>query len=81
MYLSAVSPPTSVWVGRSILSTRSVIQLFTAFVASTAFHAQELGFRTILIDDCSRGINEQNILAAYEKLGSWWGLVVQVTSC
>ena len=24
---------------------------------STAFHANELGFRTILIDDCSRGID------------------------
>ena len=25
------------------------------FAGSTAFHANELGFRTILIDDCSRG--------------------------
>ena len=36
-------------------------------VASTAFHALELGFRTVLIDDCSRGINKENIAAAYEK--------------
>ena len=36
-------------------------------VASTAFHALELGFRTVLIDDCSRGIDKRNIEAAYEK--------------
>ena len=45
--------------------------------ASTAFHALELGFRTILIDDCSRGIDEKNIEAAYEKIQSWHGLVIQ----
>ena len=47
------------------------------FTASTAFHALELGFRTILIDDCSRGIDEKNIAAAYEKIHSWHGLVIQ----
>ena len=36
-------------------------------VASTAFHALELGFRTVLIDDCSRGIDRKNIEATYEK--------------
>ena len=45
--------------------------------ASTAFHALEVGFRTVLIDDCSRGIDEKNIEAAYEKIQSWHGLVVQ----
>ena len=44
--------------------------------ASTAFHALEVGFRTVLIDDCSRGIDEKNIAAAYEKIESWHGLVV-----
>ena len=51
------------------------MQYFAA--ASTAFHANELGFRTILIDDCSRGINEDNIEASYNKLKSEFGCVVQ----
>jgi len=46
-------------------------------VGSTAFHANELGFRTILIDDCSRGINDDNIKATYDKLRSEWACVVQ----
>merc|ERR1712227_492577 len=46
-------------------------------VASTAFHANELGFRTILIDDCSRGINDDNIAASYDKLKTEWACVVQ----
>lgn len=45
--------------------------------ASTAFHANELGFRTILIDDCSRGINDDNIAASYDKLKTEWACVVQ----
>ena len=31
------------------------------FSASTAFHALELGFRTILIEDCSRGIRSLSL--------------------
>ena len=32
---------------------------------STAFHANELGFRTILIDDCSRGTDNTDIDCHY----------------
>ena len=45
--------------------------------ASTAFHAQELGFRTILVDDCSRGINLENISECFKKIKSELGCVVQ----
>ena len=46
-------------------------------IGSTAFHANELGFRTILIDDCSRGINDENIAATFDKLKTEWACVVQ----
>ena len=46
-------------------------------IASTAFHAQDLGFRTILIDDCSRGINNDNISNCFEKIKNSFGCVVQ----
>merc|ERR1719219_1110018 len=46
-------------------------------VASTAFHALELGFRTILIDDCSRGIDGADIDRTFEKIREQNGLVVQ----
>ena len=46
-------------------------------VASTAFHAQELGFRTILVDDCSRGIDTTNISNCFDKIRSEFGCVVQ----
>ena len=46
------------------------------FSASTAFHAMELGFRTMVIEDCSRGIDENSIKAAYEKVRKGWGLIV-----
>ena len=49
---------------------------FSSLSASTAFHAIELGFRTILIDDCSRGIDEKSINTAYEKVRNGWGMVV-----
>ena len=45
--------------------------------ASTAHHANELGFRTVLIDNCSRGINDQNIQATFERLKAEWACVVQ----
>lgn len=51
------------------------MQCFAA--GSTAFHANELGFRTILIDDCSRGINEDNIQSTFNKLKSEFACVVQ----
>lgn len=46
-------------------------------VASTAFHAQELGYRTILVEDASRGIKEPDIQAAFTKLREAHGCVVQ----
>ena len=64
---------------------RKIRQYFTAntermtgcyFSASTAFHAMELGFRTMVIEDCSRGIDENSIKAAYEKVRRRWGLIV-----
>ena len=53
-----------------------ILIIITNLSASTAFHALELGFRTVLIDDCSRGIDEKNIEAAFEKIHSWHGLVI-----
>ena len=46
------------------------------YAASTAFHAQELGFRTILVDDCSRGINMKDIEATKEKIKENNGCVI-----
>ena len=46
------------------------------FAAWTAFHGQELGFRTALIDDCSRGIQEDAIKNTIEKVKSNHGVVV-----
>ena len=47
------------------------------FSASTAFHALELGFRTVLVDDCSRGIDEIDIKNSFERIRAQNGLVVQ----
>lgn len=49
------------------------------FSASTAFHGLELGFRTALIDDCSRGIQSDGIKNTIEKVKSNHGVVVQST--
>lgn len=46
-------------------------------VAFTASHSQELGFRTILVEDASRGIQEPEIKATFEKLREGDGCVVQ----
>lgn len=46
-------------------------------VASTAFHALELGFRTILVEDCSRGIRDDNIKTTFERVRSEYGCVVK----
>ena len=48
----------------------------TNFSASTAFHAQELGFRTVLVDDCSRGINSADIEKTKEKIKENNGCVI-----
>ena len=44
---------------------------------ATALHAQELGFRTILIDDCSRGIRMDDIKSTIQKIKDNHGLIVQ----
>ncbi|XP_023343129.1 uncharacterized protein LOC111712678 [Eurytemora carolleeae] len=48
-------------------------------VASTAFHALELGFRTALVSDASRGINLENINAAYNRIKEEHGVIVNST--
>ena len=53
-----------------------ILQLKMATVASTAFHAQELGFRTILVDDCSRGINSEGIEKTKQKIRENNGVVI-----
>ena len=66
------------------LLTDSIQLIFHAFlqsehdeiIASTAFHAQELGFRTILVDDCSRGINSADIEKTKEKIRENNGCVI-----
>ena len=47
------------------------------FAASTAMHSLELGFRTILVDDCSRGIDGDDIKKTFERVREGNGLVVQ----
>lgn len=42
-------------------------------------HAQELGFRTILIDDCSRGIQMDAIKNTMKKIEENHGLVVKAS--
>ena len=58
-------------------SKKTFIMIFCTYVGFTAFHAQELGFRTILIDDCSRGITNENINNTFDKIKSQYGCVVQ----
>jgi len=48
-------------------------------VASTAFHALELGFRTTLVEDASRGIKNDNINAAFKRIREEYGCVVNST--
>ena len=45
-------------------------------LASTAYHAIELGFRTVLIEDCSRGIRDESINSTFEKVKASHGCVV-----
>lgn len=44
-------------------------------VAATALHAISHGYRTIIIDDCSRGTDFEKILIAKEKIISKHGIV------
>ena len=46
------------------------------YSGSTAFHAIELGFRTCLVEDASRGINNENINKAFEKIREEYGCVI-----
>ena len=46
-------------------------------VASTAYHAQELGFRTVLVDDASKGINHDGIKGTIQKIKDNHGCVVE----
>ena len=45
--------------------------------AWTAFHALELGFRTILIEDACRGISVEGIKDTFKKIREENGLVVK----
>ena len=67
---------TDVCVGNVDQVSQSVLTT-NIHSASTAHHANELGFRTILIDNCSRGINHQNIQDTFERLKAEWACVVQ----
>ena len=55
---------------------RFLTSVILYLLASTAYHSLELGFRTILIDDCSRGIKEDCILQTFEKVKQSNGCVV-----
>ncbi len=57
----------------------SVTANYTPLLASTAFHGQELGFRTVLIDDCSRGIITEAIHDTIRKVHDHHGVVVKST--
>merc|ERR1711981_265546 len=46
-------------------------------VGYTAFHALELGFRTVMIDDCCRGIVDSDIKNTFDRIRSENGAVVQ----
>ena len=46
------------------------------FAASTAFHAIELGFRTTLVEDASRGINNEGIENTFKKIKDSNGCIV-----
>ena len=57
-----------------MVSTKCHVMFFTA---STVFDAQDLGFRTILIEDASRGINEFTVAEIIERIKENNGLVVK----
>ena len=45
--------------------------------AWTAFHALELGFRTVLIEDACQGISPQGVVDTFNKITESNGLVVK----
>jgi len=65
-------PPTSALVFEHL----SCCIKLNCSVASTAFHGLEQGFRTILVKDASRGIKEDDISNAFEKIREQHGAVV-----
>lgn len=46
-------------------------------VASTTFHALEVGYRTMLISDASRGVSEEDIKSTIDRTIAGNGLVIQ----
>ena len=46
------------------------------FSASTVFDAQSLGYRTILVEDASKGINEEDVANKIQLIKAQNGLVV-----
>ncbi|XP_035701307.1 nicotinamidase [Folsomia candida] len=49
---------------------------YNVCVGATALHALELGYRTVLINDASRGISLEDIQATKEKLSANHGVVI-----
>ena len=47
------------------------------YLAWTAYHALELGFRTVLIEDACRGISDEGIKETFKKIKEENGLVVK----
>lgn len=45
-------------------------------VGSTAFHAQDLGYRTVMVEDASKGVKEEDIQATFKKIRDNDGVVV-----
>lgn len=64
------------------LKSRGVTDLYTCGIAydycvgSTAVHALEAGYRTIMIEDSTRGIDEEGIEKMREKIRSLGGIIV-----
>ena len=50
---------------------------FLCFSASTVFDAQGLGYRTILVEDASKGINDEDVAHKIKLIKSQNGLVVK----
>ena len=46
------------------------------FTGATAGHAQELGFRTAFLEDCSRGIDPNDIKDTLERVKANHGVVI-----
>ena len=74
---SAFSDPHKLVVTEleSILRSNGVTDVYICGVATdycvgyTASHAQDLGFRTILIEDCCRGIDPDGIQRTKKSIG------------